>query len=633
MAFIPPPFPVACFPLLSSPQAFPILWKPFRFLSGVAAEFYPTASGLMRCLGCGEWNRAGRRHCGRCGALLGDECGRCAAVNGYGEMFCGGCGRSLPREDGGWLLAEESGAYRAGGDALHWRQLVVLFCDLAGYTRLSEEVDGEVLRVLLGEYRELCRRMVECRGGVVARYVGDGVLAYFGYPAAHEDHARRGVMAALGIQRALGERGGGPALRARIGLAAGWVVAGEDTGRGVVGFAPSLAVRVQEAVVAGGVAVDGAMRGLVRGDFVFRSLGVLVGGGLLRPRRVYGVAGRRRRARLRARLPLIGRREERRGLLMQWRRALCGHGQAALLCGGRGLGKSRLVQELRRCADGSLCWVHRCRPDDGGRPLRPLVACGEWLRRGRGCDAVLPSLARAVGACAEAPSRRLLLRLLDAAERSGRGVLFVLEDAEYLDDASHRLLDALVPLLVRRRVMVVVSFASEFAPPWLSCGHVRLYRLRRLAHPAAVRLARSARVEKRRAPTVAALGEGVPLFVLEQGLQGRAAGRRARPPPCWLTDFFTAMLDGQGEAAATARAAAAIGVEFSAELLAAVHGGDAARLHRHLRQLTAAGLLLRRGRRYRFAHRLLHRTAWQMLTTPARTRLRRKLAAARRRGR
>ncbi|MCY4243905.1 MAG: AAA family ATPase [Gammaproteobacteria bacterium] len=377
---------------------------------------------------------------------------------------------------------------------------------------------------------------------------------------------------------------------------------------------------------------------LARDDFVFRSLGVLEGGGLLRPRLVYEVVGRRR-TRFVAEAPLVGRRLERRGLLLQWRRALGGHGQVALVCGERGLGKSRLVEELRRCAGrGSLCWVHQCRPGDGGRALRPLAECGERLRRMRGCHVGLPSLWRAVVACAEAeaPSRQLLLRLLDAAGRCGRGVLFALEDAEHLDDASWRVLAGLVPLLLRRRVLVVVTFAGEFSPPWLSQEHVRLYRLRRLSHVAAVRLARSAGVGGRRAGVVAALGDGVPLFVIEQGLHGRAAAARqarARPPPRWLVDFFTAMLDRQGEAAATARAAAVIGVEFSAELLAAICGGGRPRLHRHLRQLTAAGLLIRCGRRYRFAYRLLHRTAWQMLTERARTGLRRKLATARRRAR
>ena len=266
----------------------------------------------MHCPGCNELNRAARRHCGRCGALLGDECSRCAAV--------GGCGHSLPREGEGegWRVAEESGVYRAGDDASHWRQLVVLFCDLVGYTRLSEEMDGEALREVLGAYQQMCRRMVEGRGGVV---------------------------------------------------------------------------------------VDGAARMLAGDDFVYRLLGVLEGGGLSRPRAVYGV---------------MGRRLERRGLLLQWRRA---HGQVALLCGGRGLGKSRLAADLRRCAGrGSLCWVHRCRAEDKGRALRPLVECAEWLRRMQSCHVGLPSLARAVGACAEAetPSRQLLLRLLDAAGRCGR---------------------------------------------------------------------------------------------------------------------------------------------------------------------------------------------------------------------
>lgn len=534
-------------------------------------------------------------------------------------------------------MAEGSGAYRGGGAGLHWRQLVVLFCDLAGYTRLSEEVDGEVLREALGEYREACRRCVEGCGGVVARHVGDGVMAYFGYPLSFEDNARRGVMSALGIQRVLGCRRGGVLLRARIGLSAGWVVAGGVGG--VVGVAPVLSARLQERAVAGGVVVDGSVREMAGGDFVFRSLGLLGGGGLLRSRLAYGVLGCRSGSGL-LRSWLAGRRLERRGLLLQWRRALGGHGQVALLCGGRGLGKSRLAAELRRCAGrGSLCWVHRCRAGDGGRVLRPLVACAEWLRgyvlRSRGGHAGLPSLLRAVGAVAGSgsPSRGLLLGLLCAAERCGRGVLFVLEDAEHLDGASRRLLDALVPLLRRRRVMVVLTFAPGFSPLWLGHGHVRLYRLRRLRHAAAVRLARSAGVEKRRAGVVAAVGEGVPLFVLGQGLPGRSAvGGRVggRPPPCWLTDFFTAMLDRQGEAAATARAAAVIGVEFSADLLAAVCGGEPTLLRRHLRQLTAAGLLVRRGDRHRFAHRLLHRTAWQMVTARTRARLRRKLATHRR---
>ncbi|MDX1489377.1 MAG: adenylate/guanylate cyclase domain-containing protein, partial [Acidiferrobacterales bacterium] len=204
----------------------------------------------MQCLHCQAENQEGRRFCGKCGAPLAVACTDCGFANEPGIVFCGGCSSPLvntttsPKE----RTLETPDAER--------RQLTVMFCDLVGSTALAERLDAEDLREFLAQYQDTCAEVIQRYEGYIARYVGDGLLVYFGYPQAHEDDPQRAVRAGLGIVEAIKGLGAklnkpGVDLAVRIGITTGMVVAG-DIGSGerveekaVVGETPNLAARLQ----------------------------------------------------------------------------------------------------------------------------------------------------------------------------------------------------------------------------------------------------------------------------------------------------------------------------------------------------------------------------------------------------
>ena len=245
------------------------------------------------------------------------------------------------------------------------RQLTVMFSDMVGSTSLSEQFDPEDVRDIIAAYREKCVRVLEYYEGFVARYVGDGILVYFGYPNAHEDDAERAVRAGLEIVQAIstesnnshGVLTNAPAVR--IGIATGLVVVGDLIGQGteehdsVVGETPNLAARLQGLAPPNGVVIASSTQSLLRAKFDYVDLGSHVLKGLSEPVQAWHVIGAPRlesrfAAAIGSRLtPLVNRVEEIALLLMRWQEANERDGQVVLLSGEPGIGKSRIVQELR----------------------------------------------------------------------------------------------------------------------------------------------------------------------------------------------------------------------------------------------------------------------------------------------
>jgi len=265
------------------------------------------------------------------------------------------------------------------------RQLTVLFCDLAGSTALSSRLDPEDLREVLGAYHKAVAEVVAGFGGYVAKYMGDGVLVYFGYPRAHEDDAERAVRAGLALAERIGRLEGGPgALASRIGIATGLVVVGDLVGtgeaqeRGVVGETPNLAARLQEKAPANGVIIAEATRRLVGNLFEYLDLGTSEIKGLEAPVAVWqvlrpGIVGSRFEAMRSSSLsPLVGRDAEMELLLRRWERAKEGEGQIVLISGEPGIGKSRLIAALQERLSSEphiglryFCSLHHCDDDQG----------------------------------------------------------------------------------------------------------------------------------------------------------------------------------------------------------------------------------------------------------------------------
>src|SRR6202790_991609 len=319
----------------------------------------------MRCTSCGSENPDSKRFCGNCGSPLGSRCARCGVENPAGKKFCGDCGADLSQPMAGPRSAESAAApVVADHDEPHEvpegerRHLTVLFCDLVGSTEIAGHLDPEEWREIVAGYHHVAAQAIERFGGHVAQYLGDGVMAYFGYPEAHDNDAERAAHAGLAILDAiskLNEHPTHPKLSARIGIDSGAVVVGAGAGgdADVFGDTPNIAARVQAAAAPGTVLVTADTLRLVSGLFVVEDRGAQALKGIEQPVQLYRViqsSGLRGRleaaAAAHALTPFVGREDELRLLMNRWERALDGEGQVALIIGEAGIGKSRLMQRF-----------------------------------------------------------------------------------------------------------------------------------------------------------------------------------------------------------------------------------------------------------------------------------------------
>ena len=468
------------------------------------------------------------------------------------------------------------------------RQLTLLFCDLTGSAALSAKLDPEDLQSVIKDYHRAASAAVTAQGGYVARLLGDGMVAYFGWPQAREDNAERAVRAGLAVIAAVSRLEvpqAGP-LAARVGIATGSVVVGEVLGEGEareLGAAPNLAARLRDAVGPNMAAADALTRRLTGVLFKWADLGEVALRGLpdsIQAWRALGPSDMENRFEaLRgaaAQLPLIGREEELELLRRRWRQACAGQGRTVLLGGEPGIGKSRLTAALRDAVAGD---VHEevmlfCSPQHTNSSLRPVIAELERaadLAVGDAPEARLAALealftplvspAEDVALIAELLSVSTLgrwpaldlspqarrLRLLEALLRrirslaARRPVLAVVEDAHWLDPTTRELLDLLVAETANLALLIVVTYRPEFDPGgWLGLPHVTLLHLNRFGraeHDALLRQvaggkALPAEVEVE----VLARTDGVPLFVEEVGRAVLESGLLREEADRWVVD-------------------------------------------------------------------------------------------------
>ncbi len=274
-------------------------------------------------------------------------------------------------------------------DVAERRQLTLMFCDLVSSTALSVRLDPEDLRGVVGAYHGCCADWIDRKGGFVAKYLGDGVLAYFGYPNAHEDDAERAVQAALAIVEAVPRlvTAAGSSLQVRVGIATGVVVVGDLIGSGgarepgIVGETPNLAARLQSLAEPNTVIIAEGTRRLLGSLFELQDLGVTELKGISGPVRVWAVlrassVESRFDALHTARLgPLIGREEELQLLLRCWSRAKSSEGQVVSLSGEAGIGKSRLMAALVESVAAAPYARLRffCSPQHTDSPFYPII--------------------------------------------------------------------------------------------------------------------------------------------------------------------------------------------------------------------------------------------------------------------
>ncbi len=422
-----------------------------------------------------------------------------------------------------------AGEGRVGAEAER-RQLTVLFCDLVGSTALSARLDPEDLRAVIGAYHRCVAAVIERSGGFVAKYMGDGVLVYFGYPRAHEHDAERAVRAGLALVGAVAgvDTAAETRLQVRVGIATGLVVVGDLIGEGasqeqaVVGETPNLAARLQALAAPGTVVIGPSTRGLTGGLFDYEDLGPVEIRGLATPvaasRVLRESAAESRFEALRAtRTPLVGRDEELAMLERRWQQAKSGEGSIVLLSGEPGIGKSRLAQTfLERLAGEPHTRLRSfCSPHHQDHALYPTIAQLEraaGFRREDTADQRLDKLeavlAQATNDLREAAPLLAALLSIPAGERypplnltpqkqkertlralvaqveglaARTPMLLLFEDAHWSDPTSLELFDLIVDRVPALRVLLIVTFRPEFNPPWTGRPHVTALGLSRLA--------------------------------------------------------------------------------------------------------------------------------------------------------
>ena len=307
-----------------------------------------------------------------------------------------------------------------GKDVAERRQLTVMFCDLVGSTALSARLDPEDMREIMSAYHHRCAEVIGKSGGFVAKYMGDGVLAYFGYPQAHEDDAERAVRCGLALVEAASrlQTSHGATLQVRIGIATGVVVVGDLIGegaaqeQGVIGETPNLAARLQTLAEPGQVVIASSTRRLTGGLFEYRDLGRVALKGLADPIQAWQVlAASAVQSRFEAQhetslAPLVGREEELELLLRRWNQASQGEGRVVLLTGEPGVGKSRLIAALqeRLQSQPHVRIRYFCSPQHTDSALYPIINQLERAARFERGDAPAQKLHQAPNpTCASCP--------------------------------------------------------------------------------------------------------------------------------------------------------------------------------------------------------------------------------------
>src|SRR6266516_2915616 len=575
-----------------------------------------------------------------------------------------------------------------------FRQITVMFCDLVGSTQLSEKLDPEDLQKLLDVYRGECSTAIRRYEGEVARYFGDGVMAFFGWPRAHEDDAVRAIHAALEIASGVTKIPGPVTLTCRVGVCSGSVVVGEigDSGTwsmDAVGETPNIAARLQTLAAANTVLISESTRRLVSAAFDFQDLGLQELKGVTEPLHVYrvlsakNIASRFEAAHAGSLTPLIGRSTELSLLLDRWQKVKEGDGQVIFLSGIPGVGKSRLLHELKSHIqqEPHVLLHHQCSPYHSQSAFFPVIEqieqAAQLTAREADADkiaklkAYLPRstdssiepvllVAKLLSVPAENPlelsgltpqqiKNRTISTLVDMllAFSVQRPTLCIFEDAHWLDPSTLELLELIISRINHARVLLIVSCRPEFRPAWITHANTTMHSLTRLSQTevkAMIRdLLRGGSMPQPLLDQIIEKADGVPLFIeeltnsmLSAPLRARGTFERTAPPgslrvPETLSDALMERLDRVAPSRRLAQIAAVIGREFSYDLLSAASQIDEDDMQLALSLLEQADIIYRVGGspfvRFAYKHVLLRDAIYDSLLRSRRQQIHADIAA------
>jgi class 3 adenylate cyclase/predicted ATPase len=540
----------------------------------------------MECPNCDAIVPNGNRFCGQCGTALPLRCRACGSLNPAGAKFCGDCGAGLTSKTTAYPVDRSARALRPTETEAERRHLTVMFCDLVGSTVLATELDPEDLAEVIRKFQAVCVSAVEHVRGHVARFMGDGIVAYFGYPQAYEDDAERAVRAGLDVAAKVSRLllPSGERLQVRVGIATGLVVVGETLGessaqeQAAVGITPNLAARLQALADPNTVLIAESTQRLLGNVFVYEAVRPYQLKGFAEPVSAWRVVGERvvdsrfdaqRSGRL---TQFVGRQHELQRLLDLWDKTKCGECHVALLCGEAGIGKSRISKMLHdRLSDTPHLRIqYQCSPYHTNSPFYPVI---NQLEHAAGFEAEdtpkvrLEKLGTMLTLASQAtladiglyaallsiptdglyeqtdvtPQRQkdltidaLIRQLLAIAQT--RPVLFVLEDVHWIDPTTLELVNRTIRSIKTASVLFLLTFRLDFIPPWLDQPHVTMLRLEKLGRDQAgamiLGVAGGKQIPAEVYEQIIRKTDGVPLFieeltkaVLESGLL-RDAGDR-----------------------------------------------------------------------------------------------------------
>lgn len=595
---------------------------------------------------CEHETSAGARFCATCGVSLEHRCASCDDVLPPEAQFCPSCG--LRVEAGSTGSADQHPpVIDASGER---RQLTVLFCDLAGSTTLANRLDPEEHKDVVDGYYEIVGRTVADHGGHVGTYLGDGVLAFFGYPVSLDDNTVRAVRAGLDIQERIAEAnaaGGirGEKIAARVGVHVGLVVLDEmgvDSNRGVhaMGDAVNTAARVQDAAPLGSVVITAAAADRVVGAFDLEEIGPVALKGLAEPHHLHQVIGRSAETQPNHSGVFVGRSAEVELLGARWALARDGRGQVVVLAGDPGIGKSRLLAEVEARIEAPWRPV-RCSAYDDASPFALARALLEERLAGTDLATLCASVEgdpqegeRLLGALLSGSDAAAASSLMPAAARTrtiewlaavlvrptDEPSVLVVEDVHWADPSSMEVVSALVERITGTPSLLVLTARPEFAAPWSDGSNRLTLWLSRLSDDDVRSLVHAAAggsdLTSEQVAAIVDRTDGVPLFAEELA---RSVAERLKDTawiPVSLSDSLLARLDRLGDQRTLAQIAAVIGREFAVADLQEVHGGEAD-LVAGLRALDEAEVIEALPGAgvgwYRFRHALIQQAAYDSL--------------------